>query len=59
MKSNIGKRDKMIRFILGGIIIILGIIMKNAWGLTGLIPVITVLISWCPLYWISGKIKSD
>lgn len=51
MKCNIGKADKIIRFILGGAIIIAGIIFKSWLGLIGLIPIITALVGWCPLYY--------
>ena len=50
MKSNIGKADKIIRFVLGGAIIIAGIFFKSWLGLIGLIPIVTALVGWCPLY---------
>lgn len=50
MKANIGKFDKNIRLILGFVIIILGLIFEKWWGLLGLIPLITGLVNWCPLY---------
>lgn len=50
MKKNIGKTDKIIRVILGVVIITLGIVYQSWWGLVGLIPIATVLISWCPGY---------
>lgn len=51
IKSNIGRKDKIVRFILGGAIIIAGIIIRNILGLLGLLPVIIALSGWCPLYW--------
>jgi len=50
MKCNVGKTDRSIRIILGLIIIVLGFIYENWWGLVGLIPLLTGLIKWCPLY---------
>ncbi|MEJ5351508.1 MAG: DUF2892 domain-containing protein [Melioribacteraceae bacterium] len=50
MKKNIGSTDKIIRIILGLAIIIIGIITQSLWGLIGLIPIVTALIGWCPLY---------
>jgi hypothetical protein len=50
MKKNIGKSDKVIRIVLGLAIIILGIIYQSLWGLIGLIPLLTAVIGFCPLY---------
>jgi len=50
MKKNIGSTDKIIRIILGLALIIIGIITQSLWGLIGLIPIVTALIGWCPLY---------
>ena len=50
MKKNIGSTDRMIRIILGFVILIIGIVAKSWWGLVGLIPVVTALIGWCPAY---------
>lgn len=50
MKSNVGKIDRTVRIVAGLIILILGLIYKNWWGLLGLIPLVTGFIRWCPLY---------
>lgn len=50
MKKNIGTTDKIIRIILGIVIIAIGINAQSWWGLIGIIPILTALISWCPLY---------
>ena len=50
MKKNIGKYDRTIRIILGIIIIALGIIFKTYLGLLGLIPLVTAVFGFCPLY---------
>ena len=50
MKKNIGKSDKIVRYILGVAIIVAGIALKSWWGLVGLIPLLTAVINWCPLY---------
>jgi len=50
MKSNVGKTDKIIRIILGLVIIVLGIVIKSWWGIIGIILLITAFISWCPIY---------
>lgn len=50
MKKNMGKADSWIRIILGLLIIAAGIYFKSWWGLIGIIPLATALISTCPLY---------
>ncbi len=50
MTCNIGKSDKAVRIVIGLVIVVLGIVFKSWWGLLGLIPVLTALIGWCPLY---------
>ncbi|MBN2722346.1 MAG: DUF2892 domain-containing protein [Campylobacterales bacterium] len=51
---NIGKVDKIIRLVLGAVIIFWGV-MNNSWfGAIGLIPLGTALMGWCPLYSIFG-----
>ncbi len=50
MKSNMGKVDRIIRFIVGITIIGLGIYYKSWFGIIGVIPFITSIIGWCPAY---------
>lgn len=50
MKKNIGKIDKILRIILGLVIIALGVMNQSWLGLIGVIPLLTGAISWCPLY---------
>ncbi|MEO0291233.1 MAG: DUF2892 domain-containing protein [candidate division WOR-3 bacterium] len=50
MKKNVCGLDKTVRIILGIVIILLGLIFKTLWGLIGIIPLITGLIGFCPLY---------
>ncbi|MDZ7725519.1 MAG: DUF2892 domain-containing protein [candidate division KSB1 bacterium] len=50
MKKNIGKIDTIIRVILGLALLGLGVYLKTWWGLIGFIPLLTVLLKWCPLY---------
>jgi len=54
MKCNVGKTDKIIRVILGLAIGGVGIYFQSWWGLIGIVPIFTVLISWCPLYFPFG-----
>ncbi|HNX00776.1 MAG TPA: DUF2892 domain-containing protein [Candidatus Cloacimonadota bacterium] len=54
MKHNVGKTDRIIRIILGIIGFALGFYFHTWWGLFGLIPFITGIIGWCPIYAILG-----
>ena len=51
MKRNIGGWDRILRFVVG--ILLLGLMFTNSiglWGWLGVIPLFTALIGWCPLY---------
>lgn len=50
MKCNIGKTDKVIRVILGAIIIAVGVYYQSWWGAVGILPLFTAAIGWCPAY---------
>lgn len=54
MSCNIGMVDRIIRIVLGLIILAAGWMMESLWGLVGLIPLGTALIKFCPLYPIFG-----
>jgi len=45
-----GNTDRILRAIAGVVIILLGLYYQSWWGLVGLIPLVTALIRWCPLY---------
>ena len=50
MRKNMGKTDRILRAIIGTIVIAIGIFYQSWWGTLGLIPLITAIISWCPIY---------
>ena len=50
MKKNVGATDRLIRLLLGLVIIAWGIIEENYLGLIGIIPIMTGLLNWCPFY---------
>jgi hypothetical protein len=54
MKTNVGSSDRVIRFVLGAIIIALGFYFNSWWGAVGVIPIITGLINFCPAYNLMG-----
>ncbi|MEX0980950.1 MAG: DUF2892 domain-containing protein [Bacteroidales bacterium] len=45
-----GITDRWVRVVIGLAIIAAGIYFKSWWGLIGIIPLATSLISTCPLY---------
>ena len=50
MESNVGKTDKIIRLVIGVIILVIGVVFQNWWGLLGIIPVLTAIFGRCGLY---------
>lgn len=46
-----GKTDRIIRTIVGVIIVAAGVYFQSWWGLVGLIPLGTAAVGWCPAYW--------
>ncbi len=54
MEKNVGGIDKVIRIVLGLVIIGLGIYFKNWLGLIGVVVLLTGLIGWCGLYRLLG-----
>lgn len=54
MKPNVGSADKVIRIILGIVIIALGFIYQSWWGLVGIVPLLTGVFNFCPVYSLIG-----
>jgi hypothetical protein len=54
MLKNVGKIDKSLRILIGLAIIAYGIIEQSFLGVIGLIPLMTALMGWCPMYSIFG-----
>ncbi len=50
MEKNVGNTDKIIRYILGFLIIGAGIMYNSWWGIIGIVPIFTATLGWCPLY---------
>ena len=45
-----GQLDRVLRAIIGVIVVALGIYYQSWWGVIGVILLLTSTISWCPLY---------
>lgn len=57
MKSNVGTLDRLIRLLLAAGLFSLFFILPGGqkWlGLIGVVPLVTGLIQWCPLYTLFG-----
>ncbi len=57
MKKNVGGIDRILRILLGLALLSLLILLDGPsrwWGLLGLVPLGTALLSYCPLYPIFG-----
>lgn len=54
MKRNIGNTDKKIRVAVGAIVVLAGILTQSWWGLVGIVPLVTAVIGFCPLYPLFG-----
>jgi hypothetical protein len=51
MTKNIGRTERIIRIIIGIVIISMAFIgPESPWAFLGLIPLLTGLIGWCPPY---------
>lgn len=53
MKTNVGTADRMIRILVGLVLLGLVFILEGIvrwWGLVGLLPLATGLVGWCALY---------
>ena len=54
MKMNVGKTERIIRLVVGVVIVVIGILYQSWWGLVGLVPIATALVGWCPPYALLG-----
>lgn len=54
MKINVGRTERMLRVIAGIIIIGVGVYYQSWWGVIGVVPLLTGLFRFCPLYSILG-----
>ena len=50
MRCNVGKTDQMLRIAAGVLIIGAGAYFQSGWGAIGIIPFLTGLFRWCPVY---------
>ncbi|MEY2770811.1 MAG: hypothetical protein RIQ38_1230 [Pseudomonadota bacterium] len=55
MTSNVGGVDRLVRIVLGAVLIALAVSGQvGVWGWLGLVPLATGLLGWCPPYSLLG-----
>ena len=55
MKTNVGGIDRILRIIVGAVLIVLaGMGTIGWWGYIGVVPLLTGLFRFCPLYTLLG-----
>ncbi len=55
MKSNVGGIDKIVRIVIG--LVLIGLTLANvipAWGWIGIVPLVTGVVGFCPFYPLLG-----
>lgn len=50
MSCNVGKIDRILRVVVGLVLIVVAVVFAWPWGYIGIIPLVTGLIKFCPLY---------
>ena len=50
MKCNMGKVDRVLRGIVGSIIIGVGVYYESWWGAIGVVPLGVAIVGTCPVY---------
>ena len=55
MKSNVGGIDRILRIVVGAVLVLLAASGQvGAWAWIGLLPLATGLVGWCPPYGLLG-----
>jgi hypothetical protein len=54
MKKNMGQKDRAVRALAGVIMLVYSLVFQNLVGVVGLIPLVTAIIGYCPLYEVLG-----
>jgi hypothetical protein len=51
MKPNVGGIDRILRFVVGIVLVALAATGTiGAWGYIGIVPIVTAALGWCPAY---------
>jgi hypothetical protein len=56
--KNIGSTERLVRLTIGILLIGIAVMVPGAWwGYIGIVPVITALVGWCPLYTVVAMVR--
>lgn len=50
MQANVGSIDRVIRIAIGAALLVWAVMSGNKLGYLGLVPLLTAIAGWCPLY---------
>ena len=50
MTKNVGGIDRIVRVLLGLALVAMGLYTQSWWGAVGLVPLLSGLVGWCPMY---------
>jgi hypothetical protein len=54
-RLNVGNLDRLLRVVVGVVLLSLTVLgPRTAWGLIGILPLLTGLVGFCPLYRVLG-----
>lgn len=54
MRYNVGNIERVIRILLGTIILAAGFYYESFWGLVAIVPLVSGIVGFCPLYGVFG-----
>ena len=54
MQANVGTPDRIVRLLLGLVIVGAGVYFQSWWGVVGVLPLVTGLVGWCLPYALFG-----
>src|SRR6202000_1411946 len=55
MNRNLGEKDRIVRATVGWVtLFVVGVCLKNSWGVLGLYPLVTARLAWCPVLRLCG-----
>ncbi len=54
MKTNVGSFDAAVRFVAGFAFMFFGLRGLGWWALLGVLPILTMIAGFCPIYWLFG-----
>ena len=50
MNANVGGIDRVLRIVIGIVLLAVAVLGGHAWAYIGIVPLLTGLLGWCPAY---------